>query len=191
MSTDREALRSFLLENAKVPEMVPEAMRLMEPFFKKAEAGRYELGEVSVHIVTQSMEAIDIAIGTMISGTKSVSAARLYPKPSRVSREAYEKSLWASLRDSLWASFQASIGGCLGASLGASLRASIGASLLVSLGASLWDNLRASLFLYLGFTLAGDREKVNRLTPLIELLPHAIPLGEMKDDPGTWLVLCA
>lgn len=60
---------------------------------------------------------------------------------------------------------------------------------------SLWDSLRASLveslFFYLGFTLAGDREKMGQLTPLIELLPHTLPLGEKKDEPGTWLVLCA
>ena len=69
------------------------------------------------------------------------------------------------------------------------------ASPWTSLRDSLWTNLdtslRDSLFCFLGVTLIGDTETIQRLTPLIQLLPHAIPLGEKKEEPGTWLVLVA
>jgi hypothetical protein len=53
------------------------------------------------------------------------------------------------------------------------------------------ENLRQCLFIYYGCTFAFDGASVDRLTPLIELLPRAIPLGERKGEPGNWIVLTA
>ena len=61
------------------------------------------------------------------------------------------------------------------------------ASLRDSLRGSLW----ASLFYFLGFTIAGKAEETKQLEPLVRLLPRCIPLGEKKDEPGVWLVVCA
>lgn len=61
----------------------------------------------------------------------------------------------------------------------------------VSLGDSLGNSLWDSLFYYLGFVIAGKAEQVKELTPLIRLLPRAIPLGQKRDEPGVWFVLVA
>lgn len=80
-------------------------------------------------------------------------------------------SLRRSLRDSPWVNHEDSYG--------TSFRLHIEVSISIS------------LFYYLGFALAGDKDSVQRLTPLINLLPHVLPIGEKKDKPGVWLVLAA
>jgi len=35
----------------------------------------------------------------------------------------------------------------------------------------------------------GDREEFERLRPLLGLMTRAIPIGELREDPGTWLIL--
>ena len=52
-------------------------------------------------------------------------------------------------------------------------------------------NLRAALFHFWGSAMARHQPGLERLFPLIRLLPRAIPLGEPKDSPGTWVVLTA
>lgn len=54
-----------------------------------------------------------------------------------------------------------------------------------------WRNLRASLFHFWGFALACHEPAVERLLPLVGLLPKAIPLGEIAGRPGAWAVLVA
>ncbi|KPJ84940.1 hypothetical protein AMJ57_05025 [Parcubacteria bacterium SG8_24] len=58
-------------------------------------------------------------------------------------------------------------------------------------GEYLFGKIYESLLYLLVFTVLGEWERVERLKPLIAVLPLAIPLGEKKDEPGTWLVLCA
>lgn len=52
-------------------------------------------------------------------------------------------------------------------------------------------NLRAALFHFWGSAIARHQPGLERLLPLIRLLPRAIPLGELKATPGTWVVLTA
>ena len=52
-------------------------------------------------------------------------------------------------------------------------------------------NLRAALFHFWGHAIARSERGLERLFPLIRLLPRAIPLGELKEAPGTWVVLTA
>jgi len=42
-----------------------------------------------------------------------------------------------------------------------------------------------------GWTCArrGDREEFDRLRSLLGLMTRAIPIGELREDPGTWLIL--
>lgn len=212
---DRDGFRKFLEENAKAPETVPEAMRLLEPFLLKAESGKYVLDEASELLAKSAEEAISMATDKEVTKAVLVSVKNPYPRPEWMCQKAHEASLRDSLGDSfrasLWASFRASLGDSFGASLWDSLRASpwvslwdsfraspwarlrdsLRASLGDSLGDNLWYSLKVSLFYHLGYTVTGDREKVARLTPLLELLPHAIPLGEKADEPGVWIVLCA
>lgn len=51
--------------------------------------------------------------------------------------------------------------------------------------------MHACVLPYLSYSLAGYDEGVFTLMPLIECLETALPLCEIADQPGTWLVLAA
>ena len=192
MSVDREQLNSFLLENGKDRSMIEAAIKLMEPVFVIAERGQWPSAEFKDEDVSH---AIAQATGKEVKKVVFVSKHQPFPKPEWMTqmvcrtslRNGGGQSLGASLTTSLWNS----LGQILLDTLGTSLRDGLRDGLRDSLGASLREILWTSLFFYLGFTLAGDREKAGQLTPLIELFPYGSPLGEKKDEPGTWLVLCA
>lgn len=183
--TNPEALKRFLLDNAKDKTLVLGAFKELQPFFAKAETGVYDLFPASELVASEMAQAISLAIGKKVEKVIFVSEAHPFPKPEWMSQGAYENSLGdslggGSLGDSLG-------GGNLESSLWRSLRDNFWGSLRDSLGSSLWR----SLFYFTGFALAGKKEEVARLTPLVKLLPKAIPLGEKKDEPGVWLVLVA
>ena len=219
-AVDRATLNVCLEKNAKEQAMVPFAMERMEPFFLRAEAGKYDLRKGSAELAVHAKNAIAISTGTKVHKVILVSQADMLPmKPEWMSQDVYDKSLQASIGISIGTSLQASIGTNLGnrlwtnlgnrlwtsigtslwntlwTSLGTSLGNRLGTSLGNRLGNRLWTSIGTSigtsLFYYLGSTLVDDQKKVDRLISLIELLPHAIPLGEKKDEPGTWLVLVA
>lgn len=52
-------------------------------------------------------------------------------------------------------------------------------------------SIRAALFHFWGSAIARHQPGLERIFPLIRLLPRAIPLGELKTAPGTWVVLTA
>jgi len=54
-----------------------------------------------------------------------------------------------------------------------------------------WNGVQEALFYQLAFAAAGDEARVGRLTPLVELLPSAIPLCESATRPGHWLLITA
>lgn len=176
MKTDRESLEKFLRAHAKEPEMVSEAMRLLEPLFVKAEKGGYDLSESSEHLALHAKGAIAQATGKKVKEVIFISDLGHSSKTEWMSWEAYENSLGAGSS----------------AALNASLWDNLGVSLWNSLWNSrydgLWLGLYHSLIYYLEFMLVGDKGTVEMLTPLMELQPHAFPLHEKQ--PGTWLVLC-
>jgi hypothetical protein len=59
-----------------------------------------------------------------------------------------------------------------------------------SFGLCLEEDFSTFFYHYLSLVLIGDIDGVKRLKALMEVLPHAIPLGTKKDESGTWLVLC-
>ncbi|MEA3249943.1 MAG: hypothetical protein U9Q03_06365 [Patescibacteria group bacterium] len=56
---------------------------------------------------------------------------------------------------------------------------------------NLRNNIWSVLFYFLTAVLTADTDAIDRLAPLVELLPAAIPLGAKKGRPKTWLVLTA
>jgi len=50
---------------------------------------------------------------------------------------------------------------------------------------------RSTLFHFWGAALARQDQLLERLMPIVALLPKAIPLGERQDSPGTWRVMVA
>lgn len=49
------------------------------------------------------------------------------------------------------------------------------------------EAVATSLFYLLAFAAQGDRESVERLSGLVKVLTKAVPIGEIKKEPGTWL----
>jgi hypothetical protein len=47
------------------------------------------------------------------------------------------------------------------------------------------------IYFYLGFAVTGQREKAHQLKNLVALVTKLIPLGEVRDEPGTWIILVA
>ena len=56
---------------------------------------------------------------------------------------------------------------------------------------SLWDSLWDSLFYTCGFALAGDEERFKVCLDLLKVQEQALGLGFKKDEPQTFVALCA
>jgi hypothetical protein len=206
MKTDRTKLKEVLGEADNQYGLIAE----LEPFFKNTDEGQYPLSPASEDLRAEALAVLRGLFGEVsASKVAFVSLSNPFPKPEWMTHEVYKSSLLDSFRDSL----RVSLGSSLLDSLRVSFRDSLRASLLPSLGSSLldslrdnlldsmeasltasfwdsiWDILGCSLFYFLRFAIAGKAEGVEKLRPLIRLLPKAIPLGLKKDDLGTWLVL--
>jgi hypothetical protein len=203
MKTNVDGLMVFLNDNA----INTEARALvagLEPLLRRlaeiAESGRFPLAKEAGGERLKQIAGDVTLTGIQVSRCAVVSASRPFPKPEWMSEAAYRASLRTSLRaslgDSLWYNLEDSLGDRLGDSLRDSLRDSLGdilgASLRDSLGASLEDSLGDSLFCCLGFALAGDRERAERLARVVESYADGVmPLSFKRDEPNVLLVLVA
>lgn len=198
-NVSRKELNRFLLQNTENADLVLDAMSTMEPFFQKAETGRYTLAPASEELREKAKTAIAMATGKEVKEIIFISATNPFPGPEGISKEDYKNSVMNSLGDSLMDSLGDSLMDNLGNSLGdnllynlgISIEDSFGDSLEYSLGNSLWDNLVYNHFYFLGVTLINDTKKIERLTQLMQLLPQALLGNEKGDKPGTWYVLVA
>lgn len=51
------------------------------------------------------------------------------------------------------------------------------------------ESLAASLYYLLAPAALGDRDTVERMSGLMKILPKAVPIGQIKNKPGTWLAV--
>ena len=242
MPVNRKALRSFLVRHAQNPDRVPEAMKLLDPFFRRAESGRYPLAPAKKLDRKAMKDAIAKATDKPLAEVVFISLTHPFPKPDWMAKSVCQDIFWGTigvsidnmLGDSLvesssegidWRSFGDDLRDSLEDSLRESLEDSLREGFRGSLGNSpgvdsfernledslienleyilrdnfgvnsvernLEDGLQESIFSYLGFTILNDAEQIERFTPLIRLLPKAIPIGKKKGEPCTWLVLVA
>src|SRR5690349_4132138 len=52
-----------------------------------------------------------------------------------------------------------------------------------------FECFRSALFHYWGFALARQDQLLERIEPLIRLLPKAVPVGEIEGRPDVWAVM--
>lgn len=213
----RDIVRHIGLKIAQNPGPVPDVMELLEPFFRIAESGTYRLAPKGEKSVEEVVSAIALATGKNVTKVVFISKSNPLLESEEIQDVINRNGIWsyndegefedslssiyderemakyprtideADLPDSLWDSFH----NCLWDSLDEILRDSF--------RDALWDNpysplksiLRESLYYYMGFHLARKHKKMEQLYLLIQLLPRAIPLGQKKEEPGTWLVLVA
>lgn len=207
----REKLSAYLSVRARDTGAIPLAMRHLEPFFNKVESGTYDLANRSEICTADVLDALVTATGLDVRKVEVISDSDrpmgpiMPPAMMMRKREVRGIATRATIEDYLWASYGSSFKDGLRASTRRTLRRCIG----MYFGRRLWWCIKEalsedifcgslpqsiildSLLIYLGLVLADDKEEVARILPLIDILPRSIPLGEKKDEPGTWLVLCA
>ena len=163
-------------------------MALFEPLFRIAEAQSYPLAAASEALCQEAAAAIATATGLTVTEVVAISSADapdtrtawLTEKAYRGSIQ-YKYSLGNSLRDGYgrWAGLELS------------LSDRFGNGFWMSVPGDLWHSLQISLCLTLASVVSGDEDRLERLAPLLRLLPRALPIGHASDKLGTWFVLFA
>ncbi len=286
MRIDREEVRWYLTQKGVEPEQRHSTMTLLEPFYKCAETGAYELTPEAGLDPNKVSSIISIATNREVKRVVFISSGHPFPRvgweDEALYKTVFEESVEYRLRDSLkesfgdklelehvgswelgdmmWVGFMESFMEVfLGAWLKAEIRTRYGEKPILESRAwsgvqafhmnsltrrgwdvfhesewkhkrmfgEIWDLLDThfifgmwnSVYYLLMFQIMLSREQVlqssrleltpqlpipiaelkagqegwgdllSRITPLVELLPKAIPLGEKKGDPGVWLVL--
>lgn len=54
---------------------------------------------------------------------------------------------------------------------------------------ALWSTPALAVFYLCAYAIAGDKENFEEIAALVEILPHAIPIGETWGELEKWLVL--
>lgn len=197
--------------------LVREACRVLRPLLEIAEHGKYKLNtERDVPIPYVSRVIANVTVEE-VKKIVFVSASAPFLRPQYMTVGAYQKCLAESLssslvegldyklkfqaeqevslvlsrcirlgtqlEDRLFSGLYDSIYKCLEESLGEYCRTGFGENV----GQALYN----CVLFYTGFAMAGNRGMIERLTPLVELLPYTIPVGTKTGEPGTWLVLVA
>jgi len=205
---DRKRLLGFLGEYAKNKTMVPPAMALFEPLYRIAEAQNYPLAAANEALCQEATKALAAATGLTVTEVVAISSADAPDtRTAWLTEKAYRGSIRCSLGNSLrdgygsWAGLELSLSDRFGNGfwnglgegfwesvpddLWQSLQVSLTGRYHVTLGYSLWHSLQISLCLTLGSVVSGDEDRLERLTPLLRLLPRALPIGHAADDTGT------
>lgn len=200
---DRESLKEFLLSGGVEPGKADICMKEFEPFYLKAESGRHDLAKEEDVDVEEVKKSLKLATGRRVVNVVFVSVSGTTERPEWLTEKAvhygFEFSLMHSLQNwfgenrfqragpnpsrrrfdrCFWSDYQ-------------DLATGIATGELWGLMCDVEANLWTSLCYLLDFTLGDDQMQIDRITPLIRILPRAMPLCEMADEPGTWLVLVA
>jgi len=185
-----------LVNRTRAERFVLACVRRLEPVIATVEKGVYPLASRSSLDADAVAEVIAGAIGRPVRSVAFVSASRPLERPQWMTTEVFRemcrrvdlrRNIGEPMADALRVAFKYE-GEELpfeetGAGIVADLHESLSNSRVASIGACIYFFGRAAL--------AVDRRGMERLLRLVELLPKAVPLGEKKDAPGTWLVLCA
>ena len=207
MATNREALRNFL----GPADMQYNLMQDLEPFFAIADAGVYVPAKATLGLWKEAKYAIE-CLGIPVTELIYVSWSDPLPeRPDWMSDEGYahlqelaRRYIWGDTGDSFhdrltrlyYRQYISSRTNTpLRDELSQTIDRDLNPVLRESLAQGLHDQLRMSFSLalefFLSFACAGQTTLVERLRPIVRLLPKAIPLGEKKDQPGKWLLLVA
>lgn len=211
-NVDRNRNRTFYTSNGRSEEQADELMAIMEPFFVITENQAYPLmrkEELETGGYAERFSTV-IACTTQREVKKVIFVSRDNP-PAQAAwvQPRHSGSVWSKLffglrksfaadLDDLWKSsrngLEKDVAERAWFSIGNIERAVLetaASRLGLSIGSTLRDNIRVSLYCLNACALAGHGDAFKKLRNLAQLLPEAIPIGELKHDPGTWIVLCA
>lgn len=210
MPTDRTACYDAFVALAPRPALIPEAFELISPYFDQADADHFTLCAAHELDVDSAADALARAAGTPVTRVIPVSIANPLPRPSWMAMRHFDAlvadGLISSCRDvlasrispraedaktklgmPLWHAFTGHLGDALWTSLENCVPDALKVPLTVHHGLSMWHRL----FLYLASAASADPATMAEIGPLVSLSARSLPLGEKRDEPGTWLVLVA
>jgi hypothetical protein len=209
MRTDPLSLGDFIGTNAVDREVADLGMRLAWPILQKARLGRFERsGDLRLD-VEAFRDGIETATGLQPTSIFLLMQANVFAAKSGETRYGdlvdFNDSLgikllnanWKRIKDLLVARYGHGNYDAFHDGLWASIRRDVA----LPLRFQFWDDpgetpissageaLATSLYYLLVPAALGDRAQVERMSPLIKLLAKAIPIGQIKDKPGAWLVV--
>jgi hypothetical protein len=184
-------------------------MKLLEPLFVNAEQGKYDLypkDRLKKNLVGR---AISPAVGGRMSYVYFVSCSQPVRREEWMSADAFRYTRELAFAQTVRRSVDPWLDEVLKREYSATFvhgyadkdeatalfRRAFGNRLHVAINENLFSGaaypVEAILIHFLAFALTGNESMVERLTPLVRLLPRAIPLGRHADREDTWDVLTA
>gem|GEM_PF-4118471 len=186
-------MRAFLAAYVKNPDRIPLVMDLLEPFFRHVERGTYSLArseELDAGIVARTITtATEQRVQRVVFSPRSQRLPQLFPDSEErlidrtVLLRTLPSHLWNPLEHALAYSFMSDLG-CI---LSRFLDDQIGHDRTESIE----RYIRDAVSCLLGFVLRDDAVSIRRLTPLVQLLSRALPIGRKYDERDTVVVLTA
>lgn len=188
------------------PKLILKETLLARPFSAIAETEKYPLVAASDRLRKEAGSAISRATGEPVTEIRSLSLAeailraktegRPHGVPTLVGVDAYfPHRLGPTLDERLSRDEWRTISVALDAGFLDKIRLLVQRDLEPHLGGirglDVMQALHSSWTYFLGYTMLDDRVVTERLTPLLRLLPRAVPLGFEHEKPGVWHVLAA
>jgi hypothetical protein len=202
---ERDALMTYVVEQAADAAIVSTALPAVWPIVRKARLGRFDLAGVTRFDANELRRAIAAAIRQPVRSVMLLST----PDPFLVTTPWYdddvpfEKSLTVRLNETWSAEVKAGYEShflepgwpLFREELRTRLRTVIGEPLGLTFyeefsgvpESNVGESLLSTLFHYLAATVAGNRKAVEALLPLVRSLTKSIPVGEIVRQDGIWL----
>ncbi|MEY4744519.1 MAG: hypothetical protein RL272_464 [Candidatus Parcubacteria bacterium] len=212
MLSDKRALFDFLIGGRLKPDCDVRAhLAALDPFFRKAESGEYDLLPSERVDPRDAADAISAATGVDIRRIAFVSLAGGASPLAGDARVAFWSAHSRGLSDDLKRALWRLHSGILGSAIPDSRRSrlerviwhAIGEPLWHSFEQNRWDatgndlrlvvraNVLGAFLHYSEFVMLGNEHRIESLKPLMALMPGALPIGERADEPGTWTCITA
>lgn len=202
---DFQILQDYLLLQAKDPVLLLRELEWLGPLYKVALSGDYQPVRVDDLPYQQVRTALKAVGAKRPNAMVPISAAEITERPRWMSRDAhrhmlimsvgltaghlveqsFEQPLWDALGRNRVSAINMQCGDYFGDPLTRSVTELLGEPLDYVMKKVFW---RAPTF-FLAAAVAGDEKILNRLRPLIRLLPNCFPLGQLEDKKSDWLVL--
>ena len=200
---DIEGLREYLLGIGRDRTLVLEALGELGPLLAAAVRGRYDFrgiitaadreqlaGALALAAARPVTRILPLPTGCYIQhfGHSWATLAELCPDLSTRLLLKLNFSHWDDLNTRVWVALQDALDRLIWEAVFRNAANDVAGRLLF---AGLTANLRETVLDLIGFAVAGDREGAERFRPLIRSMSGFIPLGESREEPGTWLVVYA
>lgn len=209
MHEDQLSLGDFIGSNAADSTTAERGMRLAWPILQKARIGRFDRSGEARFDAATFIDPIKTATGLAPAGVRMIMQRNVFAAVSGETRYGdlvdFNDSLAVALLNANWQRLKQRYDARYGYGkywpfhdrLWARLRRDVADRL----DFQFWDNpgetpissagesLATCLYYLLAPAAQGDRDAVERMSGLIKLMAKAIPIGQIKKEPGIWLLV--